>query len=743
MKKLFVLSAMCIVTMLFTNKAMSQVVASGTTGACTWTLTGPSGNYTLTISGTGAMGNYGNYSGIETPWFSYWSNIKTLNLQQGVTSIGWGAFFNCIGLTSVTIPNSVTSIGNQAFSYCYGLTSVTIPNSVTSIGLQAFSYCYGLTSVTIPNSVTSIGNLAFYYCSGLTSIDVDTINPNYSSVNGILFNKLQDTLIQYPSGKIGDTIPNSVTTIGNSAFSNCIGLTSVTIPNSVTSIGRGAFSNCSGLDTVFIPNSVTSIGEDAFYGCSGLTTVNFNATNCIFLESSSAGSPFQNCSSFTTLNIGNNVETIPANAFSGCIGLTSIAIPNSVTSIGRGAFSNCSGLTSVTIPNSVTSIGEDAFYGCSGLTTVNFNATNCIFMESSSMGSSPFQNCSSFTTLNIGNNVETIPVNAFSGCSSLTSVIIGNSVTSIGDSAFSSCISLTSVTIPNSVTSIGNQAFYQCSGLTELHVKAQTPPALGDDVFYGVHDTIPVHVLCGMASTYQSASGWSSFSNYIDDILLLNLTVESNDATMGTAAILQSNTCTDNTAIIQAVPNQGYNFVQWNDGDTQNPRTITVTQDITYTAIFEINTYTVTVLANYAERGTVTGSGDYPQDSTATITATANTGYHFVEWHDGNTDNPREFTVPRDTTFTAIFDITDAIEDMAISTISIYPNPATDNIYIVLPEHVSNALFTLYDMQGKALIHREINNRDEVSVSGLAAGIYVYSVRTEKESYQGKLIINN
>jgi hypothetical protein len=156
-----------------------------------------------------------------------------------VTSIGYGAFYCCSGLTSVTIPSSVTSIGGSAFYGCSGLTSVTIPNGVTSIGNNAFYGCSGLTSVTIPNSVTSIGNGAFYNCSGLTSV----------------------------------TIPNSVTSIGDRAFYGCSGLTSVTIPNSVTSIGSYAFSGCSGLTSVTIPNSVTSIGERAFSGCSGLTTI--------------------------------------------------------------------------------------------------------------------------------------------------------------------------------------------------------------------------------------------------------------------------------------------------------------------------------------------------------------------------------------------------------------------------------------------------------------------------------------
>ena len=166
-------------------------------------------------------------------------SVKYKGTLYSVTSIGHYAFSGCSGLTSVTIPNSVTSIGYQAFAYCSGLTSVTIGNSVTSIESYAFYDCTGLTSVTIPNSVTSIGEFAFYGCTGLTEINVDENNTVYSSIDGVVFNKSQTELVCYPGGKQGAyTIPNSVTSIEESAFYGCSSLTSVTIPNSVTSIGR-------------------------------------------------------------------------------------------------------------------------------------------------------------------------------------------------------------------------------------------------------------------------------------------------------------------------------------------------------------------------------------------------------------------------------------------------------------------------------------------------------------------------
>ena len=301
--------------------------------------------------------------------FSNCTGLTSITIPSSVTSIGIYAFDRCTGLTYVTIPGSVTSIGNHVFNNCTGLTSITIPNDVTSIGDYAFYNCTGLTSITIPSSVTSIGQQVFYNCTGLTQIIVDSNNSNFSSLDGVLFNKDWTLLIAYPNGKSEQyTIPNSVTSIGNYAFYDCTGLTSITIPNSVTSISANAFSNCTGLTSITIPNSVTSIGDDAFWFCS-ITTLNFNPTNCTSIGSHA----FTFQSSLKTVNIGDNVKTLPNNLFSSCTGLTSITIPNSVTSIGDHAFYGCRGLTSIIIPDSVTSIGDYAFYDCTGLTEVHSN----------------------------------------------------------------------------------------------------------------------------------------------------------------------------------------------------------------------------------------------------------------------------------------------------------------------------------------------------------------------------------
>ena len=299
--------------------------------------------------------NYKSYSGdvVIPEAVSYDSTIYV------VTEIGANAFRSCTGLTSITISNSVTAIREWAFQNCSGLTSIIIPNSVTSIGTGAFIYCSGMTSVTIGNSVTTIGIHSFYDCNSLTSIVVANDNPIYDSRDNCnaIIQTATNTLF---AGCKNSTIPNSVTAIGEKAFSDCRSLTSITIPNSVTSIGKDAFHYCIGLTSIDIPNSVTSIGTGAFEECSGLIS----------------------------LTIGKSVTSIGMYAFSRCRHLNSITIPNSVTVIDYGAFRECSGLTSLTIGNSITSIGDFAFQDCSGL-----NEIYSLSVTPPTVGTRTFYNC--------------------------------------------------------------------------------------------------------------------------------------------------------------------------------------------------------------------------------------------------------------------------------------------------------------------------------------------------------------
>ena len=301
------------------------------------------------------------------------AGCKNTIIPNSVTTIGENAFLWCC-MSSITIPNSVTTIKDEAFFDCYGLTSMTIPSSVTSIGNRAFQACSSLTSLTIPESVTNIGVDAFRGCSGLTSIIVKSGNNIYDSRDN------SNAIIRTADNKLilgcqNTIIPENVTSIGENAFDECVGLVSVTIPNKVTTIEQGAFRKCYNLKSVTIPSSVTNIGRFAFEGCNSLTVIVVDSGNTVYDSRDNCNAIIRTSDNQLIAGchgtiIPNSVTSIGYSAFALFNNLTTITIPNSVKSIGDFAFYYCTGLTSVTIPNSVTSIGNSAFSNCPSLTEV-------------------------------------------------------------------------------------------------------------------------------------------------------------------------------------------------------------------------------------------------------------------------------------------------------------------------------------------------------------------------------------
>ena len=356
----------------------------------------------LVISGTGDMYSYGTwYEGNVPPWYSYAKNIKTVTIEDGVTSIDDNAFYDSNLFTSVTISASVTTIRDGAFRYCDSLANISVDESNTAYSSDEYGVLFNKdkteliqypignkrTEYIIPDSVTTIGDFSFNDCNNITSV----------------------------------TIPDSVITIKWYAFSDCVKLASVTIPDSVNTIESETFSGCHSLENITIPDSVTRIGISVFEDCYSLTNITVDEANTAY-SSDEYGVLFnKDKTKLIQYPAGNKrIEYI---------------IPDTVTDIDKYAFYKSANLTSITIPDSVTNIGDYAFYDCNSLTSIT-----------------------------VPDNVTTIGNYAFGYCN-FTSMVIPNSVTSIGNYAFYYCSELNSVTIPESVTSIGNYAFSRCDSI--------------------------------------------------------------------------------------------------------------------------------------------------------------------------------------------------------------------------------------------------------------------------------------
>ena len=597
------------------------------------------------------------------------NNVCLRGCSNSVTS---GEISIPTALSFKGVTYTVTSIGDNAFRG-RGITSLTIPNSVLEIGNYAFAKCSDLTSIAIPEGVTTIGEYAFedvrtvIYSGnaagrpwGARAV-IATVDGNYEYVD------IEKSIIhKYIGNEKNVKIPSNVSMIGDNAFRNCTSITSITIPNSVLGIGYSAFSGCSNLTSITIPNSVTSIDYYAFEGCEKLI---------------------------------------------------SIIIPNNVTTIGGSAFSGCTNLKSLVIGEKVESIGENAFNGCSSLSKIT-----CYAVEPPTVDASSFSNYNGYFTIPC-DNFEAYDIHSVWGtfkhvdCLSAESVDIEKDAVVVEPDVAKAAFSMPINEDANSYTlTISNNGEVFCS----ITFNAQGQLANID------FSTTKSYELKSDVAAYQfTVTGLSAATAYGYSFKALNkskavlkeytgtFTTKNEDGSGGsvqggsaqgeqggqgseqggeqtvtkyTVVLAVNNTSYGSVmgageyaegakATLIAIPATGYRFVQWNDGNTENPRIITLSANVSYVANFEQASsggmdYTVTAIPANNEQGTVVGGGVYEPLSTVTLAVVPAKGYQFVSWNDGNTDNPRTITVISNSFYVATFEkISTAIDDVVVENV--------------------------------------------------------------------------
>ncbi len=584
---------------------------------------------------------------------AYIGTDTIVRIPDDVRIIGRKAFSKSSELTTVRM-TAVDSIEDYAFSSCSNLADVRLSNTVRKIGDYAFGWCGKLKWINIPNSVFSVGESVFSSCGNLMCEQYDSALYIGNTENPYLF------LVKAWSTDIPNCRINS----------NC------------RFINNNAFNSCDKLERITIPESVRCIGGWAFYGCSNLTIY------CDFASKPARWNddwnPSWNACPVVWLKSPENLFEYTLNESAQTVGIRyykghdkDIEIPDTVningvdyrvTSIDTTIHYE---LNSVTVPNTVTSIYHSAFRGvknviysgaatgspwgalvANGVVEGDFIYTNsykyCLaaFIGSDTLaripdnvsiiGSNAFADNRVLTTV-VMTAIDSIENNAFSSCSNLVNVRLSNSVRKIGDYAFGWCSSLKSITIPTSVFGMGSYVFTGCSNLT-IHCDAASKPASWPDNWVASWDPCPVV--------------WNTPA-----LVKYTLTVISNDTLFGMvtgSGIYNAN----DSIIITAKPNEGYEFIGWSDGNKLAERVIGVWKDLSFTANFqkiEVKTFVISVVANDTLFGTVTGSGTYNYCDTIEVVAKPNEGYEFIGWSDGVKESTRRVGVWKDMTLTANF----------------------------------------------------------------------------------------
>lgn len=633
--------------------------------------------------------------------------LTSYSIRSGTRWIGENAFKDCQNLSTIDLPNSVTSLGSRAYAGCTNLTSISVPDNVTILGERVFSGCSNVKTAFLGTNVDTVGWYVLENCTQLDSVwfpQKTKVIPTaaLSGCSNLTFAHCGDSL-KTLSGLGGlkklkkIVIPPTLTYIREKALANCTSIDSIVVPVNVDSIDKSAFAGCTGLryirwearhinnkyyvdlnnpfiipmqttpearrdirdtirtiefgeqvemipdylcyqmsnlDSIHIPQSVRSIGEKSFYQIKKLRKITVEEGNEYYdsrydcnavIEKDSSklilgcgttiipqditiigASAFYNNSLLTTIHIPSNVEEIREMAFRGCRKLKNIDIDKGVHKIGYLAFANIDSLYEITIPQGITELGSSIFDTCPNLKDITYHNhiigysmfNRCSGLKRiiipdnvTEMREAAFNQCDNLEEIIIGTGLTNIPKNAFRRCRNLKHLIIGTNVENIGAFAFYDCDSLTYLEIPKKVNYIDCQAFLSNS-VKNVYMRPYNPPdgkcissAFGTNQYY---KTSNLFVPCGRIEAY-AATEWNAYNLQYDSVLytLAGLT---NDEFAGYVEI--TNEICNNS--INAIPYEGYKFVQWTDGNTDNPRTITLTQDTSFTAIFAVQRFVIT-----------------------------------------------------------------------------------------------------------------------------------------------------
>ena len=552
--------------------------------------------------------------------------LTTVIIGDSVTYIGAYAFNGASSLPAVTLPAAVDSIGDYAFQSCSAMATINIPDAVTTIGHHAFNNCRALTSIAIPEGVTAIREYTFNHCDSLASA----------------------------------TLPESLTSIGYQAFQNCSTLTSIVIPDAVTSIGGYAFYQ-SGLDSLTVGSGVATLGNSSVFHYTSLSYLNYNCP----ADVPGAISPRNRLS---TVVVGDAVSSIANNAFNNCSALDTVYMrPVIPPALGTNTFTN-NAAGRVFIVN-----------GCSFGDYYTSNPANPWYAYRNDLRRQVID--IAFSVLPNDTARGTVAIVQQSGydihCDSTTIITAtanygyhfaqwNNGSTANPDTlALVADSTVTALFLPNiyAITGMTNDSTRGTVAgsdsvpyLASVNLIAQ--PAVGyhlDQWTYTneADNTVGTRnggdTLTLVATHDRNATAFFTINQYFFD-------VTANDTTMGTVS--GGGIYNHGAAVtLAATPATGHHFVQWSDGVSDNPRTVTALADAQYTATFAINTYLIGVTANDTAMGTVSGGGTYNHGGTVTLTATAAAGHHFVQWSDGETANPRTVSATADAQYTALFAI--------------------------------------------------------------------------------------